>query len=144
MAEFSTYQSGRGGARKGAGRKSHSREYVNESRLALIADGTLLDEEGKLFPPVKVLLYAMKHYFKKHLQDETYLDKAAFYANLAAPYVTPKLAALAIKAEVEHTWSNILEQSFNQETKNISEQAQNSITSEAITTAINESLEDLL
>jgi|SRR5882672_2351146 len=84
MSENNQTKSGRGGARKGAGRKTGSatkktREIADKAAAAGIT-------------PLEVMLEAMNSF-----RESGNMEKAAGFAKDAAPYIHPKLAA------IEHT-----------------------------------------
>lgn len=84
MSEIIQTKSGRGGARKGAGRKAGSAT----KKTRAIADRAAA--EG--ITPLEVMLEAMNSF-----RESGDIAKAAEFAKDAAPYIHPKLAA------IEHT-----------------------------------------
>jgi hypothetical protein len=73
----------RGGARKGAGRKPGSEKPITKVRKAL-AETVMTDGD---LTPLHVMIGAMR---QAHAEGRA--KDAAFYANMAAPYVHPKLS----------------------------------------------------
>lgn len=77
----------RGGKRVNAGRKKGSDGEKSKQRRALVEKG---------IDPLAVLLHVMRWHFRARR-----FDKAAAIAKDAAPYVTPRLAAVTVKGDEE-------------------------------------------
>lgn len=96
MSENNQPKSGRGGARKGAGRKAGSATKKTRE----IADKAA--SEG--ITPLEVMLEAMNHF-----RAEGDMQKAALFARDAAPYIHPKLASMEMSGKdggpVDMNWS---------------------------------------
>jgi hypothetical protein len=84
-------KTGRGGARKGAGRKAkHER-----SKTVLLAERVLEKYEG--LTPLDVMMRAMQHQLSKN--NEEGLMLAAAIAKDAAPYIHPRLTSSEISGK---------------------------------------------
>lgn len=102
MAENSAFKDKRGGARKGAGRKPGLESIKTR------ADFKRLVAQGET--PLEVLLNYMRQAAQKGLAA-----MAIQCASIAAPYVHPRLAAVAVQGSVEVTLTQLVESALTRE-----------------------------
>ncbi len=105
---------GSGGKREGAGRKNKAGTNVSfglQLRNKLVASGFMQDVDGSSLTPLEVILYGVKTYFKLGM-----LPEAVQCASVAAPFVHPRLSAVAVAStNKELTLSALVEAAINQD-----------------------------